>query len=64
MRNPRDPRSGKKGKGATLPPGGGAAARARQFALERGLEPADQKRVNDKAASKKSSAKKTQQQKT
>ena len=35
MRNPRDQR--KKGKAPTLPPGGGAAARAYQFALERGL---------------------------
>ncbi len=38
MRDPRGPRRGKKGKVPALPRGGGAAARARQFALEHGLE--------------------------
>jgi hypothetical protein len=43
MRGPRDFREGKKGKSRKLPPGGGAAARARQFALERGLEQKEEK---------------------
>jgi hypothetical protein len=43
MRNPRDSSKGKKDKVPPLPPGGGAAARARQFALEHGLEPDQQK---------------------
>ena len=61
MRGPRDQRKGKKRKAHVLPPGGGAAARAYQFALERGLEP--DKKADDKAAGKKRSAKKTQQEK-
>jgi len=56
MRNPRDQR--KKGKAPTLPPGGGAAARARQFALEHGLEPDPQNGGSAPPSRRKSPAKK------
>lgn len=58
MRNPRDLSRGKKGKGPPLPPGGGAAARARQFALEHGLEPDQQKTGSAPPSRRKSPAKK------
>jgi len=38
MRSPRDTAQKKKGKGPALPRGGKAAARAREFAMERGLD--------------------------
>lgn len=59
MRNPRDWRRGKKGKVPALPPGGGAAARARQFALEHGLETDQQKTGREPPIRRKSPAKKS-----
>jgi hypothetical protein len=38
MRSPRDTAQKRKVKGPALPRGGKAAARAREFALERGLD--------------------------
>ena len=58
MRNPREQRQGKKSKAARLPPGGGAAARARQFALERGLDPDQQKSGSAPQSRRKKPAKK------
>jgi hypothetical protein len=59
MRNPRDSRRGKKAKVPALPPGGGAAARARQFALEHGLETDQQKTGRAASRPRKSPAKKS-----
>lgn len=45
MKSPRDRRKDSKRKAQVLPPGGGAAARAYQFALERGLAPKEPEEV-------------------
>jgi hypothetical protein len=58
MRNPRDSNKGKRDKVPPLPPGGGAAARARQFALEHGLELDRQKSRSAPPSRRKSPVKK------